>query len=353
VLALGALSLLVVQATALSAPAPLRERPSAGHVLKGHKSSGYALAFTPDGKVLLTLNHDLTLTRWQVATGRELSTIPLRELPPTMATQITASAFSPDARTLALARGHFGSTVELWDAITGQRLAQLRNVGVVSSLTFSPDSVTLATVGFDRRLRLWDVRTGKVRWSVQAHRVAIARVAFSPDGKLLATRGAGRVDGNPGAAFLPAEVKLWDPATGREVGRLAEPGELFGDIAFTPDSKTLIVVHHPPQTVDLRSTSKVVLWDVATRTKRATLQDNIRDLFDVRCAPDGKTVAITNPFYGGTIYLVDVGTGKTKASFRETAGERLAALAPDGAGIVTTRPDGTLSIWRAARKGAK
>src|ERR671911_492357 len=81
---------------------------------------------------------------------------------------------------------------------------RLRHEGAVTSLAYSPDGKLLASCGHDRTARIWDAATGRRLVSVEAHRGRMNAVAFSPDGKRIATAGQDRT------------VRVWDAATGLE-----------------------------------------------------------------------------------------------------------------------------------------
>src|SRR5207244_1005661 len=117
------------------------------------------------------------------------------------------------------------------------------------------DGKTLASGSYDNTVKLWDVATGQAKAALMGHTGGVPSVAFSPDGKTLAS--------SSGKLGEPGEVKLWDVATGQEKAALKGHTNSVLSVAFSGDGKTLASGSWD---------STVKLWDVATGQERATLK---------------------------------------------------------------------------------
>jgi WD40 repeat protein len=179
------------------------------------------LAFSADGGTLAVGSHDGTVTLWDLATRLPRSTFRAYEYG-----WVTIVAFSPDGKTFAT--GSNEAKVTLWDAATGRVRAIGQHAQPVYTLAYSLDSATLASGSLDGSVKLWDAATGQERMSINAHAGTIRQVVCLADGKTVAARTS---DGT---------VKLWDIFTGQERGTLKHPMDSLGSgMAFSHDGKIL------------------------------------------------------------------------------------------------------------------
>ncbi len=146
---------------------------------------------------------------------------------------------------------------------------------LVISVAFSPDGKTLASGSADKTIKLWDVATGKLSQTLTGHSDGVysdevSSVAFSPDGKTLASGSHDKT------------IKLWDMATGKLSQTLTGDSDAVYSVAFSPDGKTL---------ASGSGDNTIKLWDVATGKPKQTITGHSEWVNSVAFSPDGKTLA--------------------------------------------------------------
>jgi WD40 repeat protein len=150
------------------------------------------LAFSADGGALATGYRDGWVRIWNLASGRQHFAFQAHGNP------VLSLAFSDDANVLATG-SPFDKVARLWDLARGVPLAELRGEAPVQSIVFAPGGMTVVTASQDGMARVWDVPTGRLRHTLTGHESPVTALAFSADGRTLATGSA-------------ESIRLWDTA---------------------------------------------------------------------------------------------------------------------------------------------
>jgi WD40 repeat protein len=245
--------------------------------LTGHTDYVNSVAFSPDGRLLASGSgyYDKTIKLWEVATGSLVRTLSGHT------DDVNSVAFSPDGRLLA--SGSDDRTIKLWEVATGREVRTLTgHTDYVNSVAFSPDGRLLASGSgyYDKTIKLWEVATGSLVRTLTGHTDYVNSVAFSPDGRLLASGSCGQRDS--GGNCIQGEIKLWDVASGREVRTLSGHTDYVWSVAFSPDGR-LLASGSDDRTIKL--------WEVATGREVRTLSGHTNDVYSVAFSPDGRLLA--------------------------------------------------------------
>lgn len=198
-----------------------------GHHIATLRGGGPAVAFSPDGELLANAYEANgiigTIGLWDAQTGE------LRHVLEEYHGLLTCLAFSPDGKTLVSSSGD--AEIIFWDIPTTQRRYSLttQHTGPVSSVAFSPDGKTLASGSYDQTLRLWDPHTGE-RKTVLQYSDYVTSIAFSPDGGILAVGWSG---------WQNNRIQLLDMKTLQPLETLVGHIEDITDLAFSPDGGIL------------------------------------------------------------------------------------------------------------------
>jgi RNA polymerase sigma factor (sigma-70 family) len=300
----------------------------------GEQKWAHALAFSPDGKTLVTKTLSnlgtpkVIITLIEAATGKELRKLEFAVTDEASRTQWVA--FTPDGRSIALAKGAADQVV-LVDLEQGDVKRTFPHDAGVYTAAVSPDGTRMVAGGADGGKeryfsRLWDVASGKELFRLQHGEGELRTIAFSPDGKTV-TGG-----GDQGWA------RIWDVATGKELRKFPKSGYLVRSVAFAPDGRTLAVACEAGSSEG----DAIHLYDLTTGGERLRIS---RQANCLHFSPDGKV--LTGAVLG-TIQRWDAATGKqlTPQGAADSAVEQI-FVTRDARRLVTRHQAADAQIWDA------
>lgn len=346
-------------------------------LLTGNMGPVSGVAFSPDGRTIVSGSNDGSVWVWDVKTGEH------RQILTAEQEWVSSVAFSPDGKIIASG----GACVEgmcpgitLLDTQTGERLKSFGGAYTTLSVCFSPDGKMLASSGddWDSNIRLWDVQTGELLKTLKKRTAFedfkgrdVNSVVFSPDGNMIAS-GSGH-----------GTIRLWNPNTGEFIKYLVGHTKSVNSVVFSPNGNTLIstgedgvclwnvntgeyidefqipavsAAFSPDgKTCAIANETGISLWNAHTfqflerLTETAGSEDNnfrgkdISSIESVAFNPDGKTIVSCG---GNNIHLWDSDTNQLLETLTgHTESVNSVILSPDGETIASASDDGTIRLW--------
>ena len=290
-----------------------------------------ALAIAPDGQTAAAGTYE-SFSLLSLATEKELVSLPEK------AGFVKSLAFSADGKTLAV--GSY-QTVALWDVVSKKKLQALPgHQGYVLSLVFSKDGKWLVTGCDDETVRIWETSGWKLKQTLAGHSKPVTGVAISPDGLLIAS-----CSGDETKPSKAGEVKLWELASGKELSFSAGTATGVHDkgvnaVAFSPDGKRL---------ASSSFDETIKIWEIPGGKLERTLEGHSRPVNSVAFFADGKLLATSGGgrFIGGNeIRVWDVATGDVKAILKGHEARVLqAVVTPDSKRLLSGSGDTTVRVW--------
>jgi WD40 repeat protein/serine/threonine protein kinase len=286
-----------------------------------------SVSFSPDGRHLVSGGAGGRVRIWELAQAKVIRSLPGHN------GFVASVAFSPTNPDWIASAGS-DKRLALWDWRTGEKLGSWpTEIVIANGLTyataFSPDGQRLASPGEDGEVIVRDTATGKVLFVLPRHEEMAKCVSFSPEGLWMATGSSGGV------------LRLWEATTGRPIAQLGQPGPPISNVAFSRDGKRLIAAYVH---------GFVGVWDTQTHRQLSFYRAGSPALTGFALHPDSRRA-----FTAGSDRLVTVSesdTGREALVLRELARQcACLVLSPDGNVLAAASKDGSLHVWDATPLG--
>ena len=266
--------------------------------------------FSPDGNVLASASTDDEVKLWKVADGTLVAPF----------SGSRAIAFSPEGRTFAH-RTAATSIAIIDDPKSAGRVIQNAHAEGVGCMVFSPDGKTLASGGWDSKVRLWDVAAGTLQKELSGD-VWIWRIDWSSDGRYLAT---GDVNG---------VVHIWNAPSGEFHKKIVGHSTTIESLRFSPDAKSLAIAS---------ADSTASIWDVETGQRLRKLLGHFGEIHSAIFTPRGEQLLTGS--VDGNVKNWSLSDSKVRDVLEHPNAVSSVSFSQNGELLATSCVDGRIRIW--------
>ena len=284
----------------------------------------WGMAFGGARATLAAVGNDDAVRIWDAASGNLLSTLKLDGHPQ----EVSCLDFSRDGKWIVVGEGFvtagvmYTAKIELLDVAAHQDARALAtHHWEIVKVAFSDDGRLLANCGWDRKVRVLELPSGRQLNEFEYPGKPLA-LALSPDARLVAAGGE------------DSSVAVWDRLAGKELPPLTGAGKGILGLAFSPDGLHLAAA---------AGDGSARLWSVATGEALATLSGHVGAVLAISYSPDGKHLATGGA--DGTLRVWDAGTAQNLESLGSHSAVWQVAISPDGHYLAAGHADGTIGIY--------
>ncbi|HLK57135.1 MAG TPA: WD40 repeat domain-containing protein, partial [Chthonomonadaceae bacterium] len=313
------------------------KRGTLRYSLTGHAGRVFGVAFSPDGKTLYSVGQAGVVRAWDTESGTLLRTFPPFHTGGRLST-LWCGGKNGDTLLVAIAHADKSILLEKISLSTGKLevIATLtEHERIVNALAFSPDGKTLASGDMGGSVKTWDTEDGSLQRNLSGHAMRIDSLAFSADSKTLAD------------ACFDGESFLYEVKSGKKIGEMNmnRPEEGVGAVAFSPDGSQIVTGGHGGE----KGNEYLMVWDAKTYQETRVLQGHEGFVSALAYSPDGSLLASGSR--DNTLRIWDAHTGKERSVSGRSNYLTSVAFSPDGSLLASGSDDRYVRIWN-ARTGA-
>ncbi|HTU88880.1 MAG TPA: hypothetical protein VMF69_02175, partial [Gemmataceae bacterium] len=288
--------------------------------MKGHSEAVYAVAFTPDGKYVVSGSGDRTLKVWDSATGKEIKSF---DGPAGHQKLVMSLSISPDGSLVA--SGGTDNTAKIWDFPSSIPLRALAKSEGASVLAVSPDGTKLAGGDKDGHVKIWNSADGKELFQLKGHSGPVTGLTFNGNGQLLISCGTDKT------------LRFWDAVKGQSLGVVGAHEVEIRGLAINPNNNALY---------SAGADGSLKFWTLTPAASKVLGAAHGSAATALALSNDG------NAYISGSadksVRLANTQNGQLIREFRgANAGIESAALSPNGAMIAAGTADKRLLVWQA------
>jgi WD40 repeat protein len=287
--------------------------------LKGHTDMVYAVAFSPDGRHVLTGSFDKTLKLWETATGKEIKTFAGQAGHQQM---VLSVAFSPDGRYVA--SGAADNTAKIWDSPLGVSQRDYVHADAVNAVALSPDGTRLAGAAKDSTVKIWNTADGKQLFNLAGHAGPVLGVAFSANGQLASCGG-------------DKTVRIWNATNGQAIGTLGAHATAVNAVVLAPGANAAF---------SAGDDGLIKIWNLPPKAPR-NLPAHNGAVTSLALAPDGQMIVTGSA--DKTVRLVNFDNGQAVRQWpAKTAAINTVAVNANKTTVAAGDAEGRVFVWNVA-----
>ncbi len=293
--------------------------PTCLHTLIGHQQAVSSIAFSPDGRQLVSSSFDKTIKVWDTNSGKCLKTLLGHR------SRIWTVAFHPNGQKIA--SGGDDNHTKIWDLKRGRCINTIvGHTNAILSVKLSPDGNYLASGNEDNTIKIWDVNNSKIERTLREHTNRVWSVEFSPDGHLLASGSADYT------------IKIWDWQLGNCLKTLRGHKSWVWKVVFSPCGKILVSSSYD---------HTVKIWNVQTGECLKSLLGHQSPAICNDISPDGRLLASCD--FSGNIKLWQLESGECILNLcKHHKSVWSVNFSADGQWLVSASYDETIVLWSVA-----